>query len=74
MGGLFTKGGLVGSLALYWDLGKVLNTFEVMLDLGGGEGEIFPGLLADAPLSKALIRSAMGTEPTADRLDIFTST
>ena len=43
--------------------------------LGGGDSEdIFLGLPLEDPLSKALILSAIGIEPTAESLDMFTAT
>ena len=42
---------------------------------GGGEGfEIFLGFPLEDPLSNALILSAIGMDPTADNLDMLTST
>jgi len=74
LGGLVVGGeGLVGSLALNWDRGKVLLRGEDGRELlGGGEGEeSFPGLALQLPLSKALILSAIGMDPTAESRDIL---
>jgi len=76
LGGLVDGGeGLVGSLALNCVLGKVLNSGD------GGWGEFFGcgevtflDFVFEDPLSNALIRSAIGIEPTAESLDIVPST
>ena len=68
--------GLVGSFALNCVLGKVLKRGDEGREfLGGGDSEdIFLGLPLEDPLSKALILSAIGIEPTAESLDMFTAT
>jgi hypothetical protein len=70
--------GRVGSLALYWELGRAVREegpkgeARSRGSLGGEVGGGAPGR-ALPDLSNTLIRSEMGTEPTEERRDILDS-